>query len=182
MDDVSDNVTPFRRSVPERLPPAQEALSDRVRRAAPGARALAAAQAAASREGYMTAVFRQRDERLIASGRVVPARITMALDSCGLDGPDVDAACGAAEPDVDMWELALAVPSHDQVEKLAALTGFTAAWFYMPLEPGPMQGGTTFICGDRHCETREPDVIGANGVLLYEGRPREAPAMRGALF
>jgi hypothetical protein len=130
-------------------------------------------------------VTRQRNEQLIRAGKVVPARITLALDFCGLEGPEVDTACGAAEPDVDMWELGLAVPAPEQVAKLAELTGFPVAYFYQPIKPGPLAGSAIFICrrGRRGCEIREPDVVDENGVLLYGGKPRDLPpAAQGTLF
>lgn len=169
---MTGNVMPFRRpGPPEPLPPAEAALSRRVQRAQPGARALAAEQASARREHYASAAIRQKNERLIASGKIVPARVTIALDLCGLDGPEVDLACGAAEPDVDMWELGLAVPSAGQVERLAGLTGFPAAYFYRPVAPGPLAGEPVFMCG-RRCETIEPDVVDDRGVLHRAGDRR----------
>jgi hypothetical protein len=171
-----DNVTPFRRRRgpnPAQPHPGEEALSRYSRRAQPGARALAAEQAAQQRAGYTAALSRQKAARLIAAGKVVPARITLALDICGLEGPEVDKACGGTEPDVDMWELGLAVPSQQQVALLAKLTGFQAAFFYQPIEPGPLTG-TVFMCG-RHCEVSDPDVVDERGVLLYGGKPRELP-------
>ena len=178
-------MTPLRRGDPEPLPPGEAALTRRVQRAQPGARALAAEQAAAQRAGYAAALTRQENERLIRAGKVIPARITLALDLCGLEGPEVDAACGGAEPDVDMWELGLAVPAPEQVVKLAELTGFPVAFFYQPVKPGPLAGSAIFICrrGRGGCETREPDVVDENGVLLYGGKPRELPpAVQGTLF
>lgn len=169
------------RKTPQPLSPGEAALHRRVRQAQPGARALAAKQTAAQRAAYMGAAIAQANERLIATGRVVPARITLALDMCGLEGPEVDVACGAAEPDVDMWEAGLAVPTRGQVAKLAALTGFTAAYFYRPIEPGPLSQ-SMFICGRGGCQRHAPDVVDENGVLLYEGKPRETPAAQGALF
>jgi hypothetical protein len=179
---MSDNVTPFRRREPEPPPADEAALHRRVQQAQPGARALAAGQAAARREGYLAALARQKNERLIATGKIVPARITMALDLRGLEGPEVDLMCGAAEPDVDMWELGLAVPSPEQLARLAALTGFTVAWFYHPVKPGPLTG-SVYMCGPGGCEAGEPDVVDENGVLLYGGRPRGLPpAAQGTLF
>src|SRR5687767_4113086 len=105
---MADNVVPFARPLAKpakaQLPPAERALHPRVRRAALGARALAAEQAAAAREDYGRASATQKAERLLREGTPVPARITMALDMRGLDGADVDTQCGAAEPDVDLWE------------------------------------------------------------------------------
>jgi hypothetical protein len=163
---MTDEVTPFRR--PGQAPPPPGELSR--------ARALAAEQADAQRERYGTAISRQRAERLIATGKVVPARITMALDIRDLEGPEVDIACGGSEPDVDMWELGLAVPSPEQVVLLAELTGFQPAFFYNPIDPGPLLGSPIFMCSGRTCTVTAPDVVDENGVLLYEGKPRQLPA------
>lgn len=178
-----EKVTPFRRrDEPGPLPPGEAALSRRVRQAQPGARALAARQAADHQAAYGAALGRQEAERLISAGRVVPARITIALDLCGLYGPEVDAQCDAAEPDVDMWEAGLAAPAPGQVEKLAALTGFPVVWFYRPVPAGPFTSSPVFMCGPGGCQVTAPDVITEDGVLLPEGRPRKVPAVQGALF
>lgn len=66
--------------------------------------------------------------------RLVPARITLALDMQGLYGPEVDAACDAAEPDVDRWEAGELYPTWQQVELLAKLTDFPVHFFFMPIE------------------------------------------------
>jgi hypothetical protein len=190
---MTDHVTPLRRNKPE-PPPVDDGLSRHSRRAQPGARKLAAEQAAPHREGYMTAVGRQQAERLIATGKIVPARITIALDMRMLEGPEVDVMCGAEEPAVDMWELGLWVPTAEQLAKLADLTGFQVAWFYKPIKPGPFTSSPIFVC-DRSkrkngCTVLEPDVITPEGVLLYEGKPRPLPkgikpnlaAAQGELF
>lgn len=62
-------------------------------------------------------------------GLVIPDRITLALDMCGLHGPEVDIACGAAEPEVDQWEAGERYPSWEQLRALAALTGCTPRFF-----------------------------------------------------
>ena len=64
----------------------------------------------------------------------IPARITVALDSIGAEGPWVDEALGGAEPMVDRWEAGELAPTPGQVEKLAELTGFPVAFFYKPVE------------------------------------------------
>jgi hypothetical protein len=173
---MTDEVTPFRRREPKQLPPGEAALSRFSQRAQPGARRLAAEQAAGPRERYGAAIGRQKAERLIAGGKIVPARITMALNIRELYGPEVDTACGAAEPDVDMWELGLAVPSPEQVRLLAELTRFQPAFFYNPIEPGPLAASAIFMCSGRTCTVTAPDVVDENGVLLYEGKPRKLPA------
>jgi hypothetical protein len=76
----------------------------------------------------------------------VPGRITVALDARGLEGPEVDAACGVVEPVVDLWEAGVLLPTVGQVEKLAELTGMAAAFFY---EMEPLPAGRTFICSRR---------------------------------
>lgn len=171
------------------LPPEQRVLNPRVRKAAPGARALAAEQAAINRERYAAAVSRQEEERLLREGTPVPARITIALDIRGLEGDWVDEACGAEPPyDVDLWECGLKVPTAEQVRKLADLTGFPIKFFYMPIEPGPLPGdGPIWICwgGRRGCEAVKPHVVDEHGVLHYNGEPRQPPTIKpvqSALF
>ena len=62
-------------------------------------------------------------------GRISPASITLALDAHGLEGPEVDEACGAREPDVDRWEAGVLYPTWDQLCKLAKLCLVTPYWF-----------------------------------------------------
>lgn len=73
---------------------------------------------------------------------VHPSRITHALNARQLFGPEVDAACLAAEPDVDEWEAGRRKPTEAQVEALAALTCYPVEWFYR----GPLELGG-FVCG-----------------------------------
>jgi hypothetical protein len=150
-------------------------------------RQLAAEQQAGHRAGYARAQTAQDTDRRAAAGRVVPARITMALDSRGLEGPDVDTACGTFEGnpagDVDMWELALAVPTAEQVRAIAQLSGYPLAWFYEPLAPGPMVGPVRVCYHDRRRSVvLAPNVVDERGVLLYGGQPRTPPNPQGALF
>jgi hypothetical protein len=154
-----------------------EALHSRTRRAAPEARALAAEQAGDDRRKYVAAVMTAEAERLIAGGKVIPARITIALDIRELHGPEVDDHVGTyhgnPDGDVDRWEQALAVPSAEQVRLLAELTDFPLAWFYRPIKPGPVTDGPIMMCFPRRCELVQPHVITDDGVLLYEGQPRD---------
>lgn len=184
-------VRPFlRRGTPptQEAKPSETALHRRTRQAQAGARALAAEQALEQRQRYARAVSRQREGRLLAEGRPVPARITMALDFRGLEGPEVDTACGAAKPDVDMWEAGREVPTAEQVKLLSALTGFPISYFYMPVEPGPLLKGPVWVCsrsgpkGGR-CEAVESQWVDERGVLHYadEARTGDEPA-QGALF
>lgn len=150
-------------------------------------RELAKAQNAAGRAAYQEALARQQEpknkrweQHLLASGTVVPARITMAMDLAGLYGPEVDDRCGTfhgnPDGDIDRWEQALAVPSPEQVRLMAEATGFPIPWFYAPLEPGPTPGtGPIWICwrDRRGCQASTPDVVTEDGVLLYGGKPRD---------
>lgn len=117
----------------------------------------------------------------------VPARITIALDARALDGPEVDLACGTFEGnpdgDVDAWEVALAVPSPEQVRQIAKLTGYPVGWFYEPLPPGPLTGAI-YVCTGRRRSSKvlQPNVVDERGVLLYEGKPRKMPDAQGAFF
>src|SRR3954469_25749216 len=79
---------------------------------------------------------RDQSERELAEGRriwerglIVPRSITFALDAMGAEGPEVDIACGAEEPDVDRWEAAELYPTWEQFVALSRYTGFTLRWF-----------------------------------------------------
>jgi len=63
--------------------------------------------------------------RLWAAGELKPYLITLALDAMDLYGPEVDRACGAEEPDVDLWEAGKLYPTWEQLQLLADLTGKT---------------------------------------------------------
>lgn len=81
-------------------------------------------------------------------GEVNPSALTMALDSRGLYGPHVDIACGVEEPAVDQWEAGALYPSWEQLQALAALTGFPVQFFVDPHEE-PLGGGFMCIRGGR---------------------------------
>lgn len=184
------DVIPFdpnrrRKGQPPKVAPEHRHLHHRTKRAKPEARELAAQQSRTANAKYSKAYYRQEEERLLRDERPIPARITIALDSRGLEGPEVDLACGTWEGnpdgDVDAWEAGTAVPSAEQVKMLAELTGCLVRYFYMPVKPGPELDGV-FICGDDGCERPEPDVIDERGVLHYGGEPRTPPTAQGALF
>ena len=78
-----------------------------------------------------------------------PERITTALDLCELYGPEVDQALGGEEPMVDEWESGARVPTLEQTQRLAVLTGFPVKFFYQPPAP-PIGNG--WMCGSRGCE------------------------------
>lgn len=181
MGDLVDISSRTKKAKPVRpeLPPAQQALHPRARRATEGARALAAAQSSADRARYTAARARQETEKLLATGTVVPGRITIALYIRGLEGPQVDIDCGAEEPDVDEWELGIKQPTADQVRKLAELTGFPIPFFYQPIVAQPM---TTFICRDSgpmadRFQRYETDGIPVPPAAAQRGKP-----VQGNLF
>lgn len=67
--------------------------------------------------------------RIWVRGLIVPRQISTALDLVGAEGPDVDVACGAVEPEVDRWEAAELYPTWEQFVLLARYTGFAMQWF-----------------------------------------------------
>lgn len=88
---------------------------------------------------------------------VQPNRITLALDSRALEGPEVDTACGAAEPDVDNWEAGTSAPTWDQLLLLADLTGYPVEFFFREVEPNGLDrvAGGGFLCGSAGCVAPE---------------------------
>lgn len=80
--------------------------------------------------------------RLWRHGEMQPCRITFALDCRGLHGPEVDEACGAAEPDVDLWEAGKLYPTWEQVLLLAELTRQPVRFFTAPDLPVPFEETT----------------------------------------
>jgi hypothetical protein len=91
------------------------------------------------RERYLAVVAAQRADARRCAGPPTPTQITRALDLAGLDGPEVDVACGGVEPMVDEWEAGTRIPTGDQIRALARLTGMTVDFFYLPA-PDPMIG------------------------------------------
>lgn len=182
---------PDRRARPATVP-GEAYLTSRVRRAAPEARRLAVEQGAGDRQAYGEAAAKQRADALIAAGKVIPARISWALDVRELDGPKVDIDVGTYEGapldeggDVDDWEDGRSVPTAEQVRALAKLTDFPEAWFYEPVKPGPtFSAGVMCFGGRRGCEPLVSDVITGEGVLLIEGKPRppKRAVVQGELF
>lgn len=74
-------------------------------------------------------------------------RITCALDLRSMEGPEVDEALGVADAFdtvVDSWEDGTGLPSHDDIRRLATLTGMLPSWFYAGTL-GRMDG--FFYCG-----------------------------------
>lgn len=86
------------------------------------------------------------DELEAGTMRPERTRITSALDARGMDGPEVDEALGVAnalDTVVDSWEAGEAVPSAEELRRLAFLTGYTVSWFFGG--PMPTLEGV-FIC------------------------------------
>src|ERR1700722_2840390 len=106
------------------------------------------------RERYADALWRQgaparevAKRKLLAEGTPVRQRITQALDSRMLDGPEVDEELGVAEPMVDWWEEGRVVPTGDEIERLAELTQYPVQFFYEPWTPM----GPAWMCADDGC-------------------------------
>lgn len=89
---------------------------------------------------------RQAERR---NGPPTPERITAALDICDLYGPEVDEALGGEEPMVDEWETGERIPTREQLQALARLTGFPVDFFFLP--PPPSMAGV-WLCGEDGCE------------------------------
>ncbi|TDD97671.1 hypothetical protein [Actinomadura rubrisoli] len=101
------------------------------------------------RQSQITKVMdrvRQAERR---NGLPTPERITVALDICGLYGPEVDEALGGQEPMVDEWEAGERVPTEEQLQALVCLTGFPINFFYLP-PPPPVTG--VWLCGEDGCK------------------------------
>jgi hypothetical protein len=107
---------------------------------------------------YIRAALEQKAYRAWASGKVVPDRITTALDGHGLYGPEVDEACGVEEPAVDEWEAGTRYPTWEQLHALAKLVD-------LPVHVFTMDSGvvTRMIV----CETSGCTVIERNPVLAF---------------
>lgn len=98
----------------------------------------------------------QRAYQAWAAGDVVPHRITQALDLRGLDGPEVDEACGVAEPQVDMWEAGQLYPAWESLILLAELTDFPPEFFTLACDRPPLRAADTSLVF--HVRHLPPDV------------------------
>lgn len=87
----------------------------------------------AERRAREAAEREQEAYRAWEAGLVVPDRITTALDAAGLDGPEVDLACGVEEPAVDRWEAGILYLSWEELVALAELTGYPVGFFVQPV-------------------------------------------------
>lgn len=158
-----DNVIPIGRRRRKQPPAAPDRrVHPSTSRAPAAARDLAAAQNEATRDRYEVAARQQHDERLLATGTPIPARITLALGS--LSGPQVDRDVGTFEGnpagDVDAWEDPddPRLPDGEQVRLLAKLTGYPISSFYKPHEPRPMRVWISWG-GRRGCELVDDDGV-----------------------
>lgn len=112
----------------------------------------------------------------------VPARITIALDSIGAEGPWVDEYLGGAEPMVDQWEAGELTPTRAQIEKLAELTHFPPEFFYKAVQDWEHEPATMFLCqmgrrGDNGL-TIIRSHVDWSGVLQVEQLTPDRPAYR----
>lgn len=116
------------------------------------------------------------------AGLVVPYRITLALDSHGLYGPEVDAACEAREPEVDQWEAGERYPTWRQLCALSRLTGNTARFFTFDDAPGPALWETSLWHKLNDAERRAYEREYRPPILRYpravlDARPDSPPTM-----
>lgn len=121
-----------------------------------------------------------------AAGKLVPARITLALDLRGLYGPEVDTACGAREPDVDRWEEGVLYPTWEQLLKLAELTDFPVLFFFCPAVAPPPR---VWLCnrarrkhGCQLIEPPRPVVAFTEDAIRARLRPEGLRPVQGSLF
>lgn len=146
----------------ERLAPDEAEKRDRIR-----ARHANEARAAAEKGEAET-------RRIWEQGLLRPHRITLALDLRSLEGPEVDIACGAKEPDVDRWEAGELYPTWEQLCLLAQLTGQPLAFFAR--QESPEMGWTTI---DFHMKgaRRDPVLQFSHTALVMAGirEPDERP-------
>jgi hypothetical protein len=99
-------------------------------------------RAVRSRRNREASDDRRREEtayRLWRHGELRPCWITHALDFRGLYGPEVDEACGAKEPDVDLWEAGKLYPTWEQLLLLAKLTRYPLGAFTRRELPLPFE-------------------------------------------
>lgn len=92
---------------------------------------------------YTSTAHEQAAYRAWCAGKVIPHRITSALDEQELYGPEVDRACGVEEPAVDQWEAGTLYPTWEQLQALARLVNRPVHLFTMEPNLGP---GRIFIC------------------------------------
>lgn len=127
---------------------------------------------------YLAAQALQKAERDWRAGKMVPCRITVALNANSLYGPEVDVACGAEEPAVDQWEAGILYPTWQQVLLLAELCGVTPGFFMQDFagDKEPMRG---IICsrgrGGRGCVPFD-----TSGQVTVFAREAIAVTVRGA--
>ncbi|HKS46746.1 MAG TPA: hypothetical protein VJT49_16865 [Amycolatopsis sp.] len=143
------------------------------------AREAAAIDARNARSRYHHQLDQQRAYHEWRAGKLVPYRITLALDAKDLYGPEVDAACGVAEPQVDMWEAGTLYPTWEQLQALAALTGCTERFFMrQPHEDLPHETSMRFHrIGGQKCDRRQPPPVRAFTREAIAATVRSAPVL-----
>lgn len=122
--------------------------------------------------------------RAWAAGLVLPYMITRYLDYRGLDGPEVDRACGVEEPTVDLWEAGRVYPTWEQLTALADLCG-VPVWRFVEDD----NIGRVFLCGLGQTKDITPPVtrfdplaLAAAGINPYPTNPPADPNNQGRLI
>lgn len=146
----------------ERLAPDEAEKRDRIR-----ARQANEHRAAAAKDEAET-------RRIWEQGLLRPYWITTALDMARLEGPEVDIACGAKEPDVDRWEEGALYPTWEQLVLLAELTGHPLAFFAR--QDIPELSWTTLELHLKHAGPRKDPVLQFSHTALVMAGIREPGA------
>lgn len=136
---------------------------------------LAPARRAAAVYGPNHAARTRAARRAWAAGLTIPYMITRYLDYRGLDGPEVDRACGVEEPTVDLWEAGRVYPTWEQLTALADLCR-VPVWRFVEDD----NIGRVFLCGLGQTKDITPPVtrfdplaLAAAGINPY---PTDPPA------
>lgn len=119
-----------------------------------------------------------KTRRIWEQGLLRPCWITQALDICSLEGPEVDIACGAKEPDVDRWEAGELYPTWGQLVLLAKLTGHPLVFFAR--QDAPEVGWTTLELHLKHAGPRKDPVLQFSHTALVMAGIREPDARPAA--
>jgi hypothetical protein len=116
--------------------------------------------------------------RVWEQGLLRPCWITQALDIGSHEGPEVDIACGAKEPDVDRWEEGELYPTWRQLVLLAELTRHPLAFFAR--QDTPEVGWTTLELHLKHAGPRKDPVLRFSHTALVMAGIREPDARPAA--
>lgn len=145
---------------------------------------LAPARRAAAVNGPNQAARTRAAHQAWAAGLTIPYMITRYLNYRGLDGPEVDRACGVEEPTVDLWEAGRVYPTWEQLTALADLCR-VPVWRFVEDD----NIGRVFLCGLGQTKDITPPVtrfdplaLAAAGINPYPTNPPADPNGQGRLI